>query len=128
MESVLHLLPKDRQKILVTYLSAFDLAIRLSCFYNNEGIVRKIIKIAKSDGYDNKNDLVITYDKDTNMFMMVTSNEDYYIPKDNISYLKNITNDEAFMQAINSNNIIIRLLVKCIKLIIKTELKRKNKK
>lgn len=67
-----------KQKIQITKVPLVELAIRLSCFYKNEIMVKYIIKTATHEGgYDNKNGLVITYSKDEKCYIIISSNNEY---------------------------------------------------
>ena len=67
-----------RSIIKISKVPLVELAIRLSCFYKNEIIVRYIIKMATyKGGYDNKNGLIVTYDSKNKYYIIISSNNEY---------------------------------------------------
>lgn len=65
------------QQVLTANMSLVQLIASLYCFFNNDIVVEDIVRIASVDGYDNNDGLVITYDKETKIYTVITSNNIY---------------------------------------------------
>ena len=67
----------QQQKVQVVKLCEVELAIRLSIFYKNEILVKYVMKKAKEDGYNNQGGLVITYDENSEKYVVISSSDRY---------------------------------------------------